>query len=173
MKKKYYLRGLGVGIFLTAVIMGIFTKDGNSMTDEEIKKRALELGMVDHRTLADVVVETNENATVTEPQVPQKADDVSPSTPLPTDTPIPSEAPIDTPEPTITNDEIVVMQIVKGDTSNSVSKKLEELGLIENAKSFNKYLCEKGYERKLNIDTYEIKLGTSEKEIAKIITHTN
>lgn len=53
---KYYLRGLGVGIVVTALIMGI-AASGNSretLSDDEIKKRAKELGMVEESTvLAD------------------------------------------------------------------------------------------------------------------------
>ena len=48
MKLKYYLRGLGIGIAVTALVMGLAlaktTKE--SMTDEEIKERAAKLGMV-------------------------------------------------------------------------------------------------------------------------------
>ena len=48
MKKKYYMRGLGVGIIATALILilGLFFS-GVPMTDAAIKKRARALGMVD------------------------------------------------------------------------------------------------------------------------------
>lgn len=45
MKLKYYLRGLGIGILVTALIMG--ATDGKELTDEEIKARAIQLGMVE------------------------------------------------------------------------------------------------------------------------------
>lgn len=54
MKLKYYLRGLGIGIVVTALLMGIATKDNGTMSDEEIKARAAQLGMVEQRTLADI-----------------------------------------------------------------------------------------------------------------------
>ena len=54
MKLKYYLRGLGIGIVVTALLMGIVTKDNGAMSDEEIKARAAQLGMVEQRTLADI-----------------------------------------------------------------------------------------------------------------------
>ncbi len=48
MKLKYYLRGLGTGIVVTALILGISLSHGKgSLSDEEIKKRAGELGMVE------------------------------------------------------------------------------------------------------------------------------
>ncbi len=54
MKLKYYLRGLGIGIIVTALLMGFATKGGKELSDEEIKARAIELGMVEQRTLADI-----------------------------------------------------------------------------------------------------------------------
>lgn len=59
MKLKYYLRGLGVGILVTAIIMS-FTKEKKTITDAEIKIRAAELGMVEKSVLADLQ-DTQEN----------------------------------------------------------------------------------------------------------------
>ena len=53
MELKYYLRGLGLGIVVTAVIMGVALSGRRSMTDEEIIARAKELGMVENTVLAD------------------------------------------------------------------------------------------------------------------------
>ena len=53
MKLKYYLRGLGIGIAVTAIIMSITNKP-EEMTDAQIKMRALELGMVEESVLADL-----------------------------------------------------------------------------------------------------------------------
>lgn len=49
MNLRYYLRGLGLGIIVTAVVMGIVVggKNKTTMTDAEIKQKATELGMVD------------------------------------------------------------------------------------------------------------------------------
>ena len=41
MKLRYYLRGLGIGIAVTALFFGIYTGRVNrGMSDEEVKKRA-------------------------------------------------------------------------------------------------------------------------------------
>ena len=51
MKLKYYLRGLGIGILVTSIIMGIALSHGKQeMSDEEIMERASELGMVEEFT---------------------------------------------------------------------------------------------------------------------------
>ncbi len=47
MKLKYYMRGLGIGILVTAVIMGIALNGKRELTDAEIKERAKALGMVE------------------------------------------------------------------------------------------------------------------------------
>ncbi len=48
MDLRYYLRGLGIGIIVTAVIMGIISRGKQEPLDnEEIKARAQELGMVE------------------------------------------------------------------------------------------------------------------------------
>ena len=56
MKLNYYLRGLGIGIVVTALLMGIaLSGRKEKMTDEEIRQRALEMGMVDgNMVLADL-----------------------------------------------------------------------------------------------------------------------
>ena len=51
MKLKFYLRGLGIGIVVTALIMGIATKDKLPLTDAEIKAAAAKLGMVESDSL--------------------------------------------------------------------------------------------------------------------------
>ena len=53
MKLKYYLRGLGIGILVTAVIMSVTNKP-KEMTDAQIKMRARELGMVEESVLSDL-----------------------------------------------------------------------------------------------------------------------
>ena len=53
MKLKYYLRGLGIGIFVTTLIFGISASGRKTLSDEEVKARALELGMVEESLLSD------------------------------------------------------------------------------------------------------------------------
>lgn len=63
MNLKYYLRGLGIGIMVTAVIMSVSADDGKQqLSDAEIKARAAQLGMVEESTgrLSDLEKETAE-----------------------------------------------------------------------------------------------------------------
>ena len=64
MKIRYYLRGLGLGILITAVFFLLGDNSGKTMSDEMIKARAKELGMVESTVLADIsesVQETEES----------------------------------------------------------------------------------------------------------------
>lgn len=60
MRLKYYLRGLGIGIVVTAVIMGVSAdRQRPAMTEEQIIARAKELGMVEQEgILAEIVGES-------------------------------------------------------------------------------------------------------------------
>lgn len=51
----------------------------------------------------------------------------------------------------------------------TVSKSLEELGLVEDYLAYDRYLCDKGYDHSICIGTYEIPLGATEEEITRII----
>lgn len=52
MELKYYLRGIGLGIIVTAVIMGFALSNEQTMTDKLVRERARELGMIESTVLA-------------------------------------------------------------------------------------------------------------------------
>lgn len=77
MRIRMYLRGLGIGIVVTALIMGITASRKPAMTDEEIKAKAAAMGMVEQDSVLkpviiedtpedDPVTETSEEAPATE-----------------------------------------------------------------------------------------------------------
>lgn len=47
MKLKYYLRGLGIGMLVTALILTVSGRTNAKMSDEAVRRRAAELGMVE------------------------------------------------------------------------------------------------------------------------------
>ena len=195
MKLKYYLRGLGIGMIVTALILGISFSNrqeqtAQGMTDDQIRERAAELGMVDSSELTLAALQNGakqptENATEdpVETQGQKETTEVAETTadlqetqttaetataPENTAEPETTTAPENTAEPDQELDTGITIQ--RGDDSGSVSRKLYEAGLVENAKAFDNYLCHNGYSRSINPGTYEIEPGTSEEEIAKIIT---
>ena len=64
----------------------------------------------------------------------------------------------------------VSLQIIRGDSSVSVSKRMEELGLIDDASAYDRYLCQNGYDKKIRTGTYEIPVNATQEEIARMIT---
>ncbi len=210
MKLKYYLRGLGIGMIVTALILGISfsnRQDQTSqiMTDDQIRERAAELGMVDSSELTlaalqnsakqptegtaeentqtqeqnnieaepETTVPAETQATV-EPETTQEPEATAEPEPEKTAEPEKTVGPETTAEPEVTEapqrTQTASITIQRGDDSGSASRRLYEAGLVENAKAFDNYLCNNGYSRSINPGTYEIAPGTSEEEIAKIIT---
>ena len=105
MNLKYYLRGLGIGIVMTALIMGITAAGKNKpLSDSEIIERAKALGMTEESTLlADAAEDglqeeeellSNENEESGKEQKPEEADAAAPeateeAAPVPTMTATP------------------------------------------------------------------------------------
>ena len=198
MKLKYYLRGLGIGMIVTALILGISfssrQEQAQTMTDDQIRERAAELGMVDSSELTLAALQNgamqptestpqetqtqNSPEAATEPEETQTPEtNTEPEvtvTPEVTNEPETTVTPEATPEPETTKvpeqTQTDGITINRGDDSGSVSRRLYEAGLVENAKAFDNYLCNNGYSRSINPGAYEIVPGTSEEEIAKIIT---
>lgn len=61
----------------------------------------------------------------------------------------------------------ITIEVRKGEGSDTVSKKLEEAGLVSNAKEFDKYLMANGYDKKITAGTHQIPTGAEKEEIAK------
>ena len=207
MKLRYYLRGLGIGMAVTALILGIgFSgrqgQEAQTLTDEQIRERASELGMVDSSELTLAALQNSaQPQTTLEPEVTEEpeatAEPETTTEPEATAEPETTTEPEATAEPEMTTEPEVTAEpemttepeateapelitapeqsqttitIKKGSDSGSVSRQLYEAGLVENAKAFDNYLCNNGYSRSISPGIYEIAPGTSEEEIAKIIT---
>ena len=100
MKLKYYLRGLGIGILVTTVILSLAGVGRKNMTDEEAVKRAKELGMVESTLLSDLPDQTKtDEVRPTEPGISLQPETSEPeeSTSTP-ETPVAPEETTTTPE---------------------------------------------------------------------------
>lgn len=170
MKLKYYLRGLGIGILVTAAILTIVYHTKGSMSDSQIMKRAEQLGMVmasteedtlfAQTTQADTTIEetgtisVEETTTVVETTEAVTEASTEKSTEAPT-------------EPAVAE---AVLTISPGMYSESVSAELVRLGIITNQKEFNSYLVNNGYAECIQTGDFKIKADMSYDEIARIIT---
>ena len=223
MEKKYYFRGLGLGIIVTAVIMGIALSGSRQgqMTDEEIIARAKKLGMIEDSSLLDASnsgdeeneaegtgeQEAAEQETVKPPvkldvavaepkpeeapEEPEETDvDSSAGAKPGTDTESSADAKpasdnkpeADTNEMTKQDDDTTEtvsevtssvaksITIVSGDGSYTVAKKLADAGVVESAASFDTFLCQNGYDKRLRTGTFQIPANASGEQIARIVT---
>lgn len=68
--------------------------------------------------------------------------------------------------------ESVRIEVVSGDSSVTVCKKLAQAGLVESASEYDSYLCGNGYDKSIRAGVFEIPVDAGEKEIAEIITKT-
>lgn len=100
MEKKYYFRGLGLGIIVTAVIMGI-ALSGNrqgQMTDEEIIARAKKLGMIEDSSLLAASDSNDEENEAAETGEQEKADSETVKPPVKLDVAVAEPKPAETSE---------------------------------------------------------------------------
>lgn len=250
MNLRYYLRGLGIGIFVTALIMGVAVKSHpQKMSESEIRAEAAKLGMVDGRTVLQQASEqdgeadendmevaeeseedeqtvskndiTNEADDVTEDEEDgsnvseeedvtkenqdvddlesndsQDADDTNPDgengqgteetnvteTPDVNETNTNEKHSDDVEEIEQPNEEeeesqsvetarqYVTVVVYPGEGSLAVAKRLEVLGVVENAVVYDKFLCRNGYDRRIRVGNFSIPVDASNEEIARIIT---
>ena len=68
--------------------------------------------------------------------------------------------------------ETVRITISSGTGSRTVCNQLENAGLIEDAAAFDQYLIDSGYSKRISAGTFEIPVGASDEEIAKIISRS-
>lgn len=182
MNLKYYLRGLGIGIVVTAVIMGAASggkKD--KMSDAEIKERAAELGMVEAQTegvLADLEQMPQEETDSSE-ETPAKDAAAAEGSAVPPENEADAAADEEVKEPEETSSpepeepdlsESIIIEIKEGESSYAICRKLEGAGLIGSASAFDAYLYENGFDRKLRTGSYEIPAGAEPETIAEILT---
>lgn len=224
MKLRYYLRGLGIGIVITALLMGL-TKGGakETLSDDEIIARAEVLGMVqssvlssdlNHEEQGEDGVTVSYNTALDEPDIAALPDsagtdqtgdaagvvdtEATDKTADAADT-VDSEKVADaagdsekvadaagdsegstkasdtdvadnsTKTTDTTGAATITVTINSGDGSDTVARRLAELGVITDAGDFDRYLCQNGYDKKLATGNHEINAGAGYQEIAEIL----
>ena len=171
MKLKYYLRGLGMGMFVTALILIIAHNVNDGISDAEIIRRAKALGMVmstednlfnDETSTAD----KNNETTTSENQSTEE-----PTTEEPTTEESTTEEPT-TEEPTTVAPMVkeLTFTVERGMYSEAVTRILVQGGIITNEAEFNQYLSDTGYDEKIQTGIFTVNSGMSYEEIAKILS---
>lgn len=206
MKLKYYLRGLGVGIVVTCILMSISNKNAvadakaeviavyeqssteimteNESTQEEttepiiLRNEEIEseitsvLGEAQSNEQSIIETESEIEALTisteiqsheTEKATTEDTDEIEIS--------IENESKesvivIDSDDADVKNGKIIEIQINKGDGSGVVAQKLYEAGVVEDAREFDEFLMQNGYDKKLNVGVKVINTSESWQMIA-------
>lgn len=188
MKKKYFVRGLGIGIIFGALIMlaAYLTSGKGSLSDEEVMKRAQELGMVkkseyvldsevtsEETTTEAVTTEASvatekatEEATTEAPGTTEKATEEAATEATTTEKATTEAA---TTEQTDAKTKATIT-VSGGMSSETISSLLENAGLVDSASKFNSFLVQNGYDKKLETGSFDISGGMTYEEIARILT---
>lgn len=182
MKLKYYLRGLGIGIIVTTIILAISfggkEDDIDNIPVEEVIAKATMLGMVmpeeETETFSteqqDAVEQILENST--EELNSEEASEII-------DTEI-SEETVDTTDVGTPEDSADAVQtdenkapyrlvVNRGDVCRTVCENLAANGVIDDAEAFRKYLSEIGYASNISTGSYDIPYELTYEEIANVL----
>lgn len=180
MKLKYYLRGMGIGIIVTTIILAIsFSRREVEISDEEIMARAATLGMVMQQEDEEPDVTEEQDNMDAEPDAESEpATDAGISASVSTEDEMSTEQEEDTElglqdeDTSVANSEsndTYQLVIKRGDVCRVVCETLAENGVIDDAESLRAYLFELGYANSLSIGAYDIPYGLTMEEVAQII----
>ncbi|RDU22402.1 hypothetical protein [Anaerosacchariphilus polymeriproducens] len=171
MKLRYYLRGLGVGVIITTIILSISLYGRNkSLTDKEIIERAKELGMVEQ--------EKNKNnqsqklQDLKEEQENQSKETENKKKPEKKEQDIPKNKNENVEKKDTTSEktkEMIQVDITGGLGSNAIAELLFNAKLVDDAVAFNSFLTKNNYDEKLGAGAFRIPMGATYEEVAKIL----
>lgn len=199
MKLKYYLRGLGIGIIVTTILLMIaFALHKPTMSDADIIARAKQLGMVmpeDEEPLQDtettesteVTTESTEVTAVPETeaaQIEEQTTEAAANTEEPvtadetenpesemTDTEVATEVSSEANEEnnTAVNAAPYTLVVNRGDVCRIVCENLQANGVVDDAEAFRKFLGQKGFASSISVGSYSIPYGLDYEEIYQIL----
>ena len=214
MKIRYYLRGLGIGILVTSIFFLVSNGNANqTMTDEQVKARARELGMTESMVLADLAVKetteeaveeivesiveedtveagTLEESTIEESATEETATAKEEESVSEEEASVPEEESLEEmseEEPSseagenepvkeaeeeagsAPNTEPVTIMVNRGEGSDTVSRRLQEAGLVADAHEYDRYLMANGYDKKIGAGEHVISAGATWEVIARTL----
>lgn len=206
MKLKYYLRGLGIGIAVTALLMGYSNKNraaepkaevateetagdlladrnGEATTEEVIEQSTVENVTVETDSAETSEEETSQEETASELESSTQEAETITETESVTETEtesVQAEETTDKKEQTQSSTEAdagnalpqttIEINIVRGDDSGTVARKLQNAGIVESATEYDAYLMQHGYDKKIRVGKVEIPVDATWQEIAEYIS---
>lgn len=199
MKFKYYLRGCGLGILVASIVLMVsFHSQNKTMDDTAVVERASELGMIMPETeivsteadsqlpesgtqSTDTDFSSNKNQKQNTKDSQNKTDGSSQKdekdTQMTSDDKTGSGNNKDTEskkkEDKKEESEEITVEIKKGEVCRQLAEELKQIGLVEDAETFRKYMQQLGYDNRIKVGTYTLKREMTEKEIADTFVEEN
>jgi hypothetical protein len=199
LKFKYYLRGCGLGILVASIVLMVsFHSQNKTMDDTAVMERASELGMIMPETeivsteadsqlpesgtqSTDTDFSSNKNQKQNTKDSQNNTDGSSQKeekdTQMASDDKTGSGNNKDTEskkkEDKKKESEEITVEIKKGEVCRQLAEELEQIGLVEDAETFRKYMQQLGYDDRIKVGTYTLKRGMTEKEIADTFVEEN
>lgn len=206
MKLKYYLRGLGIGIVVTALLMGYSNKNraaepkaevateetagdlladrnGEATTEEVIEQSTVENVTVEtdsaetseeetsqEETASELESSTQEAETITETESVTETETESVQTEETTDKKEQTQSSMEADAGNALLQTTIEINIVRGDDSGTVARKLQNAGMVESATEYDAYLMQHGYDKKIRAGKVEIPVDATWQEIAEYIS---
>lgn len=173
MRFKYYIRGFGLGvIFATVILMVGFALHGG-MTNEQIKKEAQKLGMIEPNSQTETQKETQKESEK-ESQMESQTESQSESTSdTQNETQTESESVLETESESQTQsesqEEYVYIEVENGDTCRMVGQKLLEQKVIKDVEEFRAYFSSIHMANNFHVGVYKVPLNATYEELAKIL----
>lgn len=162
MKLKYYMRGMGIGVFVTTLIFLIAIAFMKPNTTAETTATTQES---DKQTIKEEQEKEEPVQEETEEETPEPVDEKQVETTVDEDGTVTTVETI----PGATG-EPVSFTIQGGEGSATVGDKLQEAGLVDSGSRFNRYLEDNNYDNVIQPGTYSIPKGSTYEEVAQIIT---
>ena len=202
MKLKYYLRGLGIGIAVTALLMGYSNKNraaepkaevateetagdlladrnGEATTEEVIEQSTVENVTVEtdsaetseeeisqQGTASELESSTQEAETITETESVTETETESVQAEETTDKKEQTQSSTEADAGNALPQTTIEINIVRGDDSGTVARKLQNAGIVESATEYDAYLMQHGYDKKIRVGKVEIPVDATWQEIA-------
>lgn len=177
MNLKYYLRGLGIGIVLTAILLGITAGSRKEiLTDEEIITRAKSLGMVEETVLNDSVAKAKDEVRT------QLRSELKTEVSEELEPKLRAELEAEYAQASVQEQEAEKEEVLPqpfefsvsiGETPYSIGERLADLGMVTSADAFDSFLVQNGYDRSIVAAKYVIPGDADMDLIARIITGEN
>lgn len=198
MRLKYQLRGLGIGIILTAALLMISSDDGEASIKEadamsvasaeaEMAASTVEIESISAEVEETIVYEeasiekisveetsAEEESSLEDSEMGLKEEEtvseLEKETSMEESALATSSQTVEVEELVDDTSDVVKIKIVGGDDSGTVARKLQVAGLVDNASEFDAYLMQHGYDKKIAVGEKEIPTNATWMEIAEKIS---